>query len=374
MPVLNDGKGAKMIDGKLSKDLRIATRPKYVNENTALLVNCSKDKEAFKKLLRIIDEQDSVNRYTWYNLPFDLTSNEVERLLYFKGSLAFFYMEERDKFYLMPYALEGTIDFYGRYNHIHPLPFAGGEDDEKTSRYKSQLSLLSQLKLKVIKEVQAEEDVDYKMLTKSAVILRDYTNQISQINIARSILNDPILGMMSDYYPFLGTNLLLGTGVSAIKVEDSSAKDEVKKASMAVYNAAVDKNPYIAITSKFDFEELTGGARNRAEDYLMAFQSLDNFRLSTLGIANGGVFEKKAHILESENAINQSVVLSAFQDGLKLRQDFCNIVNSIWGLNIWCEPSESSLGMDLDGDGEAMDQGGTQEVSPEATDREGGEE
>lgn len=374
MPVLNDGKGAKMIDGKLSKDLRIATRPKYVNENTALLVNCSKDKEAFKKLLRIIDEQDSINRYTWYNLPFDLTSNEVERLLYFKGSLAFFYMEERDKFYLMPYALEGTIDFYGRYNHIHPLPFAGGEDDEKTSRYKSQLSLLSQLKLKVIKEVQAEEDVDYKMLTKSAVILRDYTNQISQVNIARSILNDPILGMMSDYYPFLGTNLLLGTGVSAIKVEDSSAKDEVKKASMAVYNAAVDKNPYIAITSKFDFEEITGGARNRAEDYLMAFQSLDNFRLSTLGIANGGVFEKKAHILESENAMNQSVVLSAFQDGLKLRQDFCNIVNSIWGLNIWCEPSESSLGMDLDGDGEAMDQGGTQEVSPEAADREGGEE
>ena len=109
----------------------------------------------------------------------------------------------------------------------------------------------------------------------------------------------------------------------------------------------------------------------------MAFQSLDNFRLSTLGIANGGIFEKKAHILESENAINSSTVLSAFQDGLKLRQDFCNIVNSIWGLDIWCEPSEASLGMDKDGDGDTMDEGGSQVANPPvdgANVMEGGEE
>ena len=377
MPVLSDGKTPKMIDGKLAKDLRIATRPKYVNENSALLVNCSKDKEDIKKILRIIDEQDAVNRYKWYNLPCDITSNELERLLYFRGNICFFYMEERDKFYFMPYALEGTIDFYGRFNHIHPLPFSNGQEDEKSSRYKSQLQLLSQLKLKVIKQVVDEEEVDVKMLTKSAVILRDYTNQLAQVNIPRSVLNEPILNMMGDYFPFLTTNLLMGTGISSIRVQDSTEKDEVKKVSMAVYDAALSKNPYVAMTGKLDFQELTGGARNKAEDYLMAFQSLDNFRLSTLGIANGGIFEKKAHILESENAINNSVVLSSFQDGLKLRQDFCDIVNSIWGLDIWCEPSEASLGMDQDGDGDTIDEGGSQEVMPPAegaNQREGGVE
>ena len=44
-------------------------------------------KEAVKKTLRILDEQDAVNRYQWYNLPMDLTSQEVERLLYYKGQL-----------------------------------------------------------------------------------------------------------------------------------------------------------------------------------------------------------------------------------------------------------------------------------------------
>ena len=42
------------------------------------------------------------------------------------------------------------------------------------------------------------------------------------------------------------------------------------------------------------------------------------------------------------------------QDGLSIRPYFCNIVNSLWGLNIWCEPSENET-MDLNGDGVQYD-------------------
>lgn len=370
MPVLSDGKGAKMVDGKLSKDLRIATLPKYVNENTSLLVNYSKDKEDILRVLRIIDQQDFCNRYKWYNIPCSLNSNEIERLLYFRGSLCFFYLEEENRFYLLPYALDGTLDLYGRFNKIHPIPFCNGEDDEKSKRYKTQLQYLGEIKLNVVKQVLDEEEVNRRVLTKSAVILRDYTNQIQQTNIPRAVLNAPIISMMSDYIPYLGTNLLLGTGVSAIKVNDTSEKDEVKKASMAVYDAAVSKNPYVAMTGKLDFQQLTGGARNRAEDYLMAFQSLDNFRLSTLGISNGGIFEKKAHLLAAENEMNEGKVSNAYEDGLKMRQEFCNIVNSIWGLDLWCEASEAALGYDADGDGMTLDYGESQKAPEE----EGGQE
>ena len=55
-------------------------------------------KENVKKALRLIDEQDAVNRYTWYNLPCNITSQELERMLYYKGQLAFFYMEDLDEF------------------------------------------------------------------------------------------------------------------------------------------------------------------------------------------------------------------------------------------------------------------------------------
>ena len=44
-------------------------------------------KQSLKRYLRIIDEQDAVNRYVWYNLPNNITSQELERLLYYKGKL-----------------------------------------------------------------------------------------------------------------------------------------------------------------------------------------------------------------------------------------------------------------------------------------------
>ena len=62
---------------------------------------------------------------------------------------------------------------------------------------------------------------------------------------------------------------------------------------------------------------------------MLAMQSLDNLRLSGYGIDNGGLFEKKAHELQSEADINGGPVGLVMQDGLSIRQNFCNIVNSI---------------------------------------------
>ena len=53
--------------------------------------------------------------------------------------------------------------------------------------------------------------------------------------------------------------------------------------------------------------------------------------------------------------MNTSTVGLVYQDGLAIRQNFCNIVNSIWGTSIWCMPSESVTASDLDGDGLMFD-------------------
>ena len=89
-----------------------------INPKTGLPVKlggrrCS-TKEDIKREIRKNDEQIFVNRYTWYNLPMNLTGAELERMLYYKGQLAFFYLKDLDEFYFMPYALNGTVDFYGR--------------------------------------------------------------------------------------------------------------------------------------------------------------------------------------------------------------------------------------------------------------------
>ena len=282
-------------------------------------------KENVKKALRLIDEQDAVNRYTWYNLPCNITSQELERMLYYKGQLAFFYMEDLDEFYFMPYALDGTIDFYGRFNTIHPVPMTSGE--EKAG--KAQAELLSQIKLKCIYGIKLPEDLNAEDLTKSAVLLHDYSKQLSQTIIPRQVINDGIIDVEAECIPFMRTALIEETGVMGVRVQDADQAAAVQDGANSLVNAAMNGDMYVPIVGQMEFQELTNGGTGKAEDYMLAMQSLDNFRLSLYGIDNGGLFEKKAHELQSEADINGGPVGLVLQDGLSIRQNFCNIVNSI---------------------------------------------
>ena len=70
-------------------------------------------KANIRKQLRVKDEQIAVNRYKWFNLPDSLDGELIERILYYKGQGAFFYMETDNSFYFLPYALSGSIAVYG---------------------------------------------------------------------------------------------------------------------------------------------------------------------------------------------------------------------------------------------------------------------
>ena len=112
---------------------------------------------------------------------------------------------------------------------------------------------------------------------------------------------------------------------------------------------------HFAMSPEKEIQELFDGPIGKAQEYLLAMQALENFRLSTYGLENGGLFEKKAHKLEGEQEMNSSTVGLVYADGLAIRQNFCNIVNSIWGTSMWCMPAESVIGGDVDGDGDAFD-------------------
>ena len=316
---------------------------------------CGARKENIKKNLRIIDEQDAVNRYRWYNIPGGLSSQELERLIYYKGQLAFFYMEGTDEFWFMPYALDGGLDFYGRFNRVHPVPFSEGTSDEEKKRFAEQRNYLSTLRLKCTYDVLTE-DVTREDITGRCVLLHDYTKQLSQTIIPRQQLQDGILDIMADCIPFMRTALLNSTGIQGMRVQTEDEQSNVVAASKLIDRAAINGEKYVAIVGNAEFQDLTGGDVAKSEEFLLAMQALDNFRLSTYGIENGGLFEKKAHTLQSEQDMNTSNTGLVYNDGLLIRQHFCDIVNSIWDLGIWCEAGESVTGMDMDGDGMAMDE------------------
>ena len=314
-------------------------------------------KEDIKKFIRRIDEQDAVNRYVWYNRPANLTSQELERMLYYKGQLCFFYDKDLEEFYFMPYALDGTIDFYGRYNTIHPVPMTSGTDDKGN---KAQAQYLSTKKLKCIYGLDLEGKADK---FNSAVLLHDYTKQLAQTIIPRVDVNDPLLDVMAECVPFMRTSMISSTGIKGVRVQDADQQQNVMDGSRSLEHAALTGNPWVPIIGNIEFQELTDGVTGKVQDYMLAMQSLDNLRLSGYGIDNGGLFEKKAHELQTEADINGGPVGLVLQDGASIRQNFCNIVNSIWGIGMWCEPAENVSGVDRNGDGVIYDRNESGESS-----------
>lgn len=311
-------------------------------------------KECIKRQLRIIDEQNAINRFTWYNLPDGLNSKLIERILYYKGQGALFTFN--DTFYFLPFALDGTIDVYGRFTSITPLAFNGTSTDGKDKPFIQGQSYAPVYDV-VIPEDFINDSGEFDItkaqyaLDNSCVILRDRSEGISQFVEPRVGLQEGLLDVMSDCIPFMRTALLNATGVMGMRVQNENETANVNAASNAINRAALTGQKYVPIVSNIDFQELTGANVGTAEEFLLAMQSLDNYRLSLYGLDNGGLFQKRSHMLEAEQEMNQGNVGLILKDSLEARQDFCDIANSIWGTSIWCEPSETIIGADLNGDG-----------------------
>lgn len=311
----------------------------------------------FKKALRIKDEQTAINRYKWNNLPASLDSQLLERVLYYKGQGAFFYMVEADDYYFLPYALRGTIDCYGRYLRITPLPFNG---TTRTENGKEQPWIEGLIKIPVYnieKEIEKPED--------ACVLLSDYSKQLSQTVLPRSALQEPLLNLMAECFPMARTSLLANSGIKGMLIQNEDEAFNVEAAGRAVANCALTGQVYAPITGTPTLTELTNaGSAMKAEEYLLYLQSLDNERLSWYGLENGGAFQKKAHILESEQEMNNQNNNLIYQDGLVLRQQFCERVNKVFGLNIAVEEVKT----------EELEQTDFEDIEVEEDKSEGGEE
>lgn len=310
-------------------------------------------RDGISTLMHIVDRQDAINRFVWYNLPSGLTGNIIERILYYRGAGMFFYTKEDDKFMFLPYCLDGKIDEYGRYKTVTPVLFNGAQESDIWIKGFTRDPLYE-----VFTEFIKEDD-----FTKYCVLLKDYSNGIAQTNIPRAIIQNPIIEAEAELLPYMRTMLKNACGTLAFRVENADAAVNADELNKSVDEAALTGKRYVPTVGNMPFQELTGGQITKAEEYLLAMQSLDNFRLSCLGIENGGLFEKKAHITNAEQAVNGSNIGLVSQDGLTLRQEFCDIVNSLFGLGISCEISETIIDADANADGliqDESDQSGTQ--------------
>lgn len=304
---------------------------------------------AITTLLRIKDEQDACNRYVTYNIPLALTSEALERHLYYRGQVILFYLSETDEFCVMPYTLAQGLDYQSRWLYVTPVPWTSEPDVSSPSHasWIRQRDFLATKKLKVIYDVL--DEVDEETFNNSCVILRDYTpqNDINHI-IPRQQLNDTLIQLEADMIPYMHTCCMIGSGVKGVTVTDSDEVDEIDQLSNEYDKAAKTGYPYLALKRTMEMQDLGEGSILKPGDFMQAMQSLDEFRKSIYGIESGGVFDKKAYVNEVQSLLGNSN--SQLNDGLALRQHAYDIANSIWGLGLYCECKEAAVGTDLNGD------------------------
>lgn len=301
-------------------------------------------KEGIKKLFKIVDRTDAINRYKWKNLPRGVDGRTIERILHYRYQGAFFYLKSYNKFFFLPFSASGKPDSYGRPVNIIPLLFSGTEEDNG----KPLKELIKGYELNVVYDILLEEEVDKDIFIKSAVILKDYSNGIPQYETPRNVLQEPLLDLMSNCLPYMNTTLMNSTGIQGMRVNDQDQYTNVELANQSIQKAALTGKPWIPIVGPIEFQELTSGTTGKAEEFLLALQSLDNLRLSCYGLKNGGLFQKKTTVLQSEENINNGNTGLIADDGLSLRKDFCDIINSIWGLGVDVEINETIIGVDYD--------------------------
>ena len=232
---------------------------------------------------------------------------------------------------------------YGRYTAVTPLPFNGSTAADKKERPWIE-GLIKIPRYDIMLDATPEEVIA------SCVILRDYSQQQSQTVLSRQVLNDPLLDIMAECIPMMRTALINSTGVKGMRVTNEDEESNVKAANLSIQRAAMTGEGWIPIVGKLDFQDLTAGAIAKSEEFLLAMQSLDNYRLSLYGLDNGGLFQKRSHLLEAEQRMNNGNSGILLQDGLYQRQQFCDIVNSWFGLQIYCEISETVNNIDNNGD------------------------
>lgn len=309
------------------------------SEPAATVAGTNPLKEGIRTIYRDIDKAQATRRFIWHNLPYGLTSDLIETVLYTKGQGAFFYIDELDKFFFLPYALaakDGTgLDPYGRYLQITPVPLAGGTVDKDGNAE----PWIPGLVLDVDYNIVLPEDLTYNHLTNHAVIIRDYTPvALSQFTAPRIGKQEAIIDVMSDCVPLMRTALINGVGITGIKVRSQDEQVNVAAANDQLQNAAINGDRYIGVINGLDMQEIADGRSTMLIDqYTRALASLDNIRVSAYGIPNGGVYEKAEHMLQEEQDLASGRNSLVFEDSMAYRQDACDIINSIWGLGVWVE-------------------------------------
>lgn len=295
----------------------------------------------YDSLYNIMREQNMIEtfeRYMWTDIPFGLTQDIIERVLFFRGKGIFYFNDKIEKFQFLPFALNGVIDEYGRYIRCNTLPFTGTDEEPKDKKVKKPRMLVYE-DLEIVYDLPYNSEMFEKArkMKTVGIILNDNSLAVSQQPIIRSNYVKPVLHMMATLMQIINTAMYGSADHNLLQIENESELVSIQNQINAINADILRGNRFTPIVGNLPITPLKTSNTANLEGLFGTFNSLTNFLKSITGVANAGVFDKKAHLLQEEQKLNGSNSDDIYYNGLRLRQEFCLMVQAYYNYPIWCE-------------------------------------
>lgn len=293
----------------------------------------------YDSLFNIMREQnmiETMERYMWTDVPFGLTQDLIERVLFFRGKGIFYFNDKVGKFQFLPFTLNGVIDEYGRYTKCDTLPFTGTDEDTKKQKKPRRLIYEN---LEIVYDLPYNEEMlnNARKMKTVGIILNDNSLAVSQQPVIRSNYVKPVLHMMATLMQIINTAMYGSADHSLLQIENESEVNSINNQIDAINGDILRGRRFTPVVGKFPIVPIKTSNTANLEGLFGTFNSLTNFLKSITGVANAGVFDKKAHLLQEEQKLNGSNSDDIYYNGLRLRQEFCLMIQAYYNYPIWCE-------------------------------------
>ena len=338
--------------------------------------------ESIYAIMQWQDLKEHIERYQWVNMPIGMDYEIIERILYYRGKLLGHYNASVGKFQHLPFALNKIIDEYGRFTRCNTLPFIGVTTQEvykdsgveySTDATKKEKKFVEYTTMDIEiayddlytpltindPEVMERAKAEWESGTDKGFILNDSSLALSQTPAIRWIVSQPVLAAMSTCYQIINTAMFAAADYSLIECKDQEEYESLIKQLDTINQRILAGKRFGAVMSRAGMDNLlkvTSSTPRNLQDLWECFNSLDNFRKSTLGVTNSGVFNKKEQMLQAEHALNGSNADQIYTNGLTQRQRWCDLFNQYYGTNMWCmskkTPTQREMMQSPEGDGD----------------------
>lgn len=276
------------------------------------------DREQYQLIWTNYDLNQCCSRYIWKNLPNGLTSWNLERMLYFRGTLCGF--KYGGLVYIMPYCVKGGLNPYGLPSKVRPITYNGQAVQGKDEFFSANFELPV--------NVDGDETSEY-----DAVLLYDsLPYSPTSKSPSRFMLNQIIIKEMCDVFARVNINVVVSNKKILIQVKDPKQKDIIEAELETIFGSDC---PFGVITSPLEASSIQSTSDYNADDLFNTIKNYDAIRCFMSGISSKGFgAEKKERLVTGELTGAEEEKDLILDMGFDLRKLFADQCNKKFGTNI----------------------------------------